>query len=112
MRLSIWLCRQRSVLALTTPVCEARGLCWNVISKAWSHQITHVFITNNPEQVSQNTSLSLQIIGIHGLVQSFGSKTEALEAKVDSRLEDRAVIELLRDNIWLQSEHLELLKKG
>ena len=73
---------------------------------------THVFITNNPEQVSQNTSLSLQIIGIHGLVQSFGSKTEALEAKVDSRLEDRAVIELLRDNIWLQSEHLELLKKG
>ena len=76
---------------------QSPGPQWNVVLKSWSQKITDAFCNNNPDRVSQNTSLSQHTVGLGRKLQSFGSKIEGLEARVDSQTVDKAAIELDSD---------------
>ena len=86
------------------------GPRWNAALKSWYHKIAAAFEANNPERASKNVSLSQHIVGVGSQLQSNGSKIEASEALVQNRSEDKATIEILRDNCQLNADENRQLK--
>ena len=81
------------------------------VLKAWSSKIKVDFNSNNPMKPPQDAALSQQIVGLGNLIDSLSDRITALEASVDSRAEDKAMGELVRDSNKITASENENLKR-
>ena len=84
---------------------------WLHILKSWSSKIKNDFNLSNPMKPPEDAGLSQQIVGLGNLIDSLSHRITALEAKVDSRAEDKAMGELVCESNKMTTLENENLKR-
>lgn len=92
-----------------TAVAAAPGPRWHVVLKDWSRRIQSNFEDQNPECVSEDASLTQQVISIGRSMESFGRRMGKIENMMAARETDTATIDLLSENNQLQARRIEQL---
>jgi hypothetical protein len=84
--------------------------CWLTVLRTWSNRITDHFKTSNPDRISQNASLTQQVVGMQNqLLDNLGS-FKGLSEKIDGSTEDRTMIDVLQHTINHQASRIAALE--
>ena len=78
--------------------------------QTWSNRITDHFKTSNPDRISQNASLTQQVVGMQNQLLDVLGSVLGLSEKIYGRTEDRTMIDVLQQTINHQAARIAALE--